>query len=80
MKRFSGNVGRIDTPNLNLVNPSYEYTVFRVQSGEGAKGVKFFQADLNANAAQGWELVSFSYVQTPSPTFHIYVGVMKRPK
>jgi hypothetical protein len=59
--------------------PAYEYKVFRLESGNAAEAVANFEAELNANASEGWVLVSFSYVQTPEVVYHICVGVMKRP-
>ena len=67
--------------DVNLVNQSsdYEYTVFRIEGGSVTGALGDFQAQINTYASEGWELVSFSYQQTPSPTYHIYVGIMKRP-
>ena len=75
------NVNIQDQPvDVNLVNqsPDYEYEVYRIEDGSVTGAVDIFQNGINTRAIEGWELVSFSYQQTPSAT-HVYVGVMKRP-
>ena len=67
--------------DVNVIDQSheYEYKVFRLESVQADEAMQNFQAELNANAIEGWELVSFSHVYTPwSVNKVIYVGVMKR--